>query len=338
MRMPVVRERALLKRTVLVSLGLGMLLVAVMLVSLLVGTTDASLWGIVRHVTGGGTTDREWNILINYRLPRALLAALAGGGLASAGAVFQGVLRNPLADPYIIGVAAGGALGAVLSIIVLGEDRLLGTPISAFAGSAIAVTIVYGLAAARRGRSYTETVILAGVIVSALMNALLLLAMSVSSSHELQRIVYWLMGDFSLASFRKVSIAAAFVIAGWIVLYLHANTLNVLIAGDETARALGLNIPLTRTLLTAIGALLTGVIVSVSGTIGFVGLVVPHAMRLLFGPDNRILLPASLLGGAVFLAAADTIARNVAYPSELPVGVITALTGAPFFLYLLVRR
>lgn len=329
---------SILARTIYVSAGLLLVLAGVALLSVLIGTSAADIRGLFFGGLHGAEARQAWTILIAYRLPRTLLAGAAGGGLAGAGVVFQGVLRNPLADPYLVGIAAGGALGAVISIVLFGEAWVLGTSICAFAGSLLAVAIVYGLATAKRGAGYINTVILAGIIVAAFMNALMLLIISVSGSDEMQRILFWLMGDLSLADYKKVVIAGAFVLAGWVVIYLNANRLNLLIAGDDTAAYLGLNVFRTRTFLMAVAAMVTGVVVSVSGTIGFVGLVVPHAMRLLFGPDNRILLPASLLGGAAFLVAADAAARIVAYPVELPVGVITALAGAPFFLYLLVRR
>jgi len=327
-----------LARTILISMSLTGVLLVVLLISLLMGTTVTEVKTLLMQSAQGIDAQRTWTIILSYRLPRTLLAAIAGAGLASAGVVFQGVLKNPLADPYLIGIAAGGALGAVVSITVFGERWLLGTSMCAFLGSIGAVGLVYGLAVARRGRGYVNTVILAGVIVGALMNAVMLLILSLSGSHEKQRILFWLMGDFSLASYQKVLLAAVVVAAGWTLIYLNANRLNLLIVGDDTASHLGLNVFRTRTLFMIVAAMVTGAIVSVSGTIGFVGLVVPHAMRLLFGPDNRVLLPAALLGGAAFLAASDCVARIVAYPMELPVGVITTLAGAPFFLYLLVKK
>ena len=332
MRLPV------LTKTILVSVGLLAILIVVTLVSVLIGTSSIELKKVLFEASTAGEAATARAILVGYRLPRTLLAAAAGGGLACAGVVFQGVLRNPLADPYLVGIAAGGALGAVTSIALLGTGWVVSTSLAAFAGSLLAVGMVYGLAAVKRGPGYVNTVILAGVIVAAFMNALMLLIVSVSGSHEWQRIMFWLMGDLSLADYHKVSLAGFFVLLGWGLIYLQANRLNLLIVGDETAASLGLNVSVMRTFLMAVAAMITGVVVSVSGTIGFVGLVVPHAMRLLFGPDNRVLLPAALLGGAAFLVAADCAARVVAYPVELPVGVITALAGAPFFLYLLVRK
>jgi len=327
-----------LAKTILISMSLTGVLLVVLLISLLTGTTVTEVKTLLMQSGQGIDAQKTWTIILSYRLPRTLLAAIAGAGLASAGVVFQGVLKNPLADPYLIGIAAGGSLGAVVSIVLFGERWLLGTSVCAFLGSIAAVGLVYGLAVVRRVRGYVNTVILAGVIVGSLMNAVMLLLLSLSGSHEKQRILFWLMGDFSLANYQKVLLAAVVVAAGWTLIYVNANRLNLLIVGDDTASLLGLNVFGTRTLFMIVAAMVTGAIVSVSGTIGFVGLVVPHTMRLLFGPDNRVLLPAALLGGAAFLAASDCVARVVAYPVELPVGVITTLSGAPFFLYLLVKK
>jgi iron complex transport system permease protein len=333
-----VMRRATLSGTIAMVVGLTGILLVVLLVSVLVGTTATEIKTLLSSCVAGGETQKLWTIILSYRLPRTLLAAIAGAGLASSGVVFQGVLRNPLADPYLIGIAAGGSLGAVVSIVLFGDTWLLGTSLCAFVGSLAAVGLVYGLALWRRGSEYVNTVILAGVIVGALMNAVMLLLMSLSGAHEKQRILFWLMGDFSLADYRSVALAGLVVAVGWTLIYLNANRLNLLTTGDDTATHLGLNVPRARTLFMAVAAMVTGAIVSVSGTIGFVGLVVPHAMRLVFGPDNRVLLPAALLGGAAFLAASDCVARVIAYPVELPVGVITTLSGAPFFLYLLVKK
>ncbi|MGO9572489.1 MAG: FecCD family ABC transporter permease [Desulfomonilaceae bacterium] len=327
-----------LARTILISMGLTGVLLVVLVISLLTGTTVTEVKTLLTGSALGIDAQRTWTIILSYRLPRTLLAAIAGAGLASAGVVFQGVLKNPLADPYLIGIAAGGSLGAVVSITLFGERWLFGTSVCAFLGSIAAVGLVYGLAVVRRGRGYVNTVILAGVIVGSLMNAVMLLILSLSGSHEKQRILFWLMGDFSLADYQKVLLAAVVVAMGWTLIYVNANRLNLLIVGDDTASHLGLNVFRARTLFMIVAAMVTGAIVSVSGTIGFVGLVVPHAMRLLFGPDNRVLLPGALLGGAAFLAASDCVARVVAYPVELPVGVITTLSGAPFFLYLLLKK
>ncbi len=327
-----------LSRTMVVSMMFLGLLTVTTAVAVMVGTTSQDIIALLFSGAETEQAGRTWMILLEYRLPRTLLAVVVGAGLAVSGVVFQGVTRNPLAEPYLMGISAGAALGAVISITLSGEYQFFGTSVAAFLGGLVSVALVYGLVSVRKKGDYVNTVILAGVIVAALMNALMLLVMSVSSSHELQRILFWLMGDFSLADYQEVQVAGLFVAGGSIFIYAQANRLNLLIAGDETAAYLGVHVARTRTLLIIAGSLVTGAVVSVAGTVGFVGLVIPHVMRLLFGPDNRVLLPACFLGGASFLAAADCIARTAAYPLELPVGVVTALTGAPFFLYLLIRK
>lgn len=309
-----------------------------MVASIGLGTTGFDMTLIFYGSPNDSEVQRVWTILMEYRLPRTVLAAVAGAGLASAGVVFQAVLRNPLADPFLIGIAGGGSLGAVACIAIFGQGRVIGISGMAFMGSLLAVGIVYGLASIRRRSGYVNTIILAGVIVGALMNALMLLIISLTGSDEMQRILFWLMGDFSLADYSKIVVAGSATFLGWCVIFFNANRLNLLMTGDETAAHLGIHVSRLRSLFIIVAALITGTVVSVSGTVGFVGLVVPHILRLIVGSDTRLLLPASLLGGAAFLAASDCIARIVAYPTELPVGVITALVGAPFFLYLLVRR
>ena len=336
--MGILNRSSLLEKTILINLSLTMTLVAVAAVSLLFGTTQADFWAFLMGDPNDAESIRASAIILSYRLPRILLAAITGAGLACSGVVFQGVLRNPLADPYIIGIAAGGALGAVISISFFKWTWIGATTTSAFVGSLLAVMVVYGLSFLRKTASYMNTVILAGIIVGALMNALMLLVMSMTSSSEIQRVLFWLMGDFSLADYQKSAFSAPIVIVGFVIIYMNASRLNILVLGEAPALGLGIDVKKIRILLITVASLITGAVVSVSGTIGFVGLVAPHSMRLLLGPDHRLLLPASFLGGAAFLVAADTLARLISYPAELPVGVITALTGAPFFLYLLLRK
>lgn len=329
---------SLFEKTILISLSLTIILVAVAVISLFSGTTQADLRAFLKGDTNDSEFIRASAIILSYRLPRILLAAITGAGLACSGVVFQGVLRNPLADPYIIGIAAGGALGAVISISVFKWTWIGATTTSAFVGSLLAVMVVYGLSFVRKTASYMNTVILAGIIVGATINALMLLVMSMTTSSEIQRVLFWLMGDFSLADYQKAAFSAPIVVIGFLIIYMNASRLNILVLGEASALGLGINVRKIRLLLITVASLITGAVVSVSGTIGFVGLVAPHSMRLLLGPDHRSLLPASFLGGATFLVAADTMARLISYPAELPVGVITALSGAPFFLYLLLRK
>ncbi|MCL5126736.1 MAG: iron ABC transporter permease [Deltaproteobacteria bacterium] len=327
-----------LKKTVTISAILTGSLVIVSLISLLEGTTSVGFSDLLSSIFHKIDSNQGSTIIFSYRLPRILLACVVGAGLACSGVVFQGVLRNPLADPYIIGIAAGGALGAVVSISLFKWNGLFSTSIASFVGSLVAVGLVYGLTVLRKNSSYINTVILAGIIVGSMMNSMMLLIMSVTSSHELQRVLFWMMGDFSLADYEKILFSGTVVLIGFLVIYLNANRLNVLSLGEESASNLGIDVQRYRFLLIIVAALMTGSVVSVAGPIGFVGLVAPHSMRLLFGSDHRVLLPTAFLSGALFLVIADTIARLVAYPVELPVGVITALSGAPFFLYLLLKN
>lgn len=336
--MNVLNRISLFEKTILISLSLTITLVAVVVISLFSGTTQADLRAFLKGDKNDAEFIRASAIILSYRLPRILLAAITGAGLACSGVVFQGVLRNPLADPYIIGIAAGGALGAVISISVFKWTWIGATTTSAFVGSLAAVMVVYGLSFVRKTASYMNTVILAGIIVGAVMNALMLLVMSTTTSSEIQRVLFWLMGDFSLADYQKAAFSAPIVVIGFLIIYMNASRLNILVLGEASALGLGINVGKIRLLLITVASLITGAVVSVSGTIGFVGLVAPHSMRLLLGPDHRLLLPASFLAGATFLVAADTMARLISYPAELPVGVITALSGAPFFLYLLLRK
>lgn len=283
-------------------------------------------------------------ILERVRLPRASAALLVGAALGLSGAVMQGLFRNPLASPYTLGLAGGASAGAAL-VIALGLEARWGVralSLGAFLGGALAVALVYGMAQARRGRSSapaTLTLILAGVALGALFSALTSLLIALSAEPlKTQTIVFWLMGGLGRARWELLSSLAVAVALGLVVLGLLSRDLNVLALGEEGARHLGVRPGRVMALLLAVVTLLTGLAVALAGTIGFVGLITPHMLRLIVGPDHRVLLPASALGGAVFLLLADTAARTLLAPVELPVGVLTALCGAPFFLYLLLTR
>ena len=288
------------------------------------------------------TWSPSWEtILFDIRLPRIVLAGLVGGALATSGATYQGLLRNPLADPYLIGVSSGAALGATIAIVfsvnwvVFAVDAL---PLFAFFGALAATIGIYVLANAG-GRATPTTLILAGVALGAFLSAITsFLMFKGDSAFRTFQIVAWMMGSFSLSNWQQVLMLLPYLAIGWLVLYLHARYLNVLQFGDTQAQQLG--VPVERVTLTLIIAtsLLTAAAVAVCGLIGFVGLIVPHAIRLVWGPDHRFLLPMAALVGAIFLILADTLARTLLSPSELPVGIITAFCGAPFFLYLLRRK
>ena len=284
-------------------------------------------------------TETDRRIVEQIRLPRIVTAALVGLALGVAGAVLQGLFRNPLADPGVLGVSGGGALGAVLAIAGgVGSVHLLAVPAAALTGAAIAAFTVYGVAAAR-GRSTAATLILSGIAVSALCGALTAAVISFTEDRERNReILFWLMGGLDNRGWDHVGLVMAPIVLGTVVCLLFARELNLMLLGEESARSLGVPVSAARPILLAAVAVLAGVAVAVSGIIHFVGLIVPHVVRLIVGYDNRLVLPLSALAGAAFVVAADTVARTVIQPGELRVGIITSALGAPFFMYLIGRR
>ena len=280
-------------------------------------------------------------IVFQIRLPRVTGAALIGAALATAGALFQGLLRNPLADPYIIGTSAGAALGATIAMTLPINLAFLGfglVPLAAFVGALSAVIVVYNLA--RVGsRTPIVSMLLAGFVVSALLAAVISFLMAISDrvNLDLHSVYSFLMGHVSVVGWEQIAVVAPLVIGGIIGGRFFAYHLNAFSLGEEGAAYLGINVERDKVLVLALGSLLTAAAVSIGGLIGFVGLVMPHAVRLSLGPDHRLLLPASALAGALFVVVADLLARVVLAPTEIPVGIITAIVGAPFFLYLLRR-
>ncbi|NQT05889.1 MAG: iron chelate uptake ABC transporter family permease subunit [Dehalococcoidia bacterium] len=286
----------------------------------------------------------EWastleTIVIDIRLPRVLLAGLVGAALAAAGATYQGLFRNPLADPYLIGVAQGAALGAVIGFLLPSGWHALGfgiIPLLAFTGALISTTVVYLLA--RVGKTLpVTTLILAGVALGALLSSIVSYLI-ISSGDKLHSIMFWLMGSFSLSQWSEVIMVLPYMLVGLVVLLLYARSLNLMQLDEEQAQQLGINVERLKLVLLGAATLITAAAVSFVGIIGFVGIIIPHAVRLIWGADYRFLLPLSILTGAIFLILADILARTVLAPVEIPIGVITAICGAPFFLYLLRRR
>lgn len=269
-------------------------------------------------------------ILWQLRLPRVLLAALVGAMLAVSGAVLQSSLKNPLCDPYILGISAGGSVAAAAAIILLLPIYFVSS--FAFLGAVASVLIIYHVSRIG-GEVRPQTLILAGVAVSSLLSALL--SFMVISSDRLQSIFFWILGSFSAASWSAVHLALYTALAGVIVSLIYSRDLNALALGDEEALSLGVDVMRSRNILLITASLMTGVAVSLCGMIGFVGLIVPHIMRLIVGANNSYLIPASALAGAVLLVLADVLSRVIMVPSEIPVGIITAVLGAPFFIYLL---
>lgn len=299
---------------------------------------------IVRTLARGdepapGVSDTERRIVRDVRLPRVILAGLVGLALAASGTVMQGIFRNPLAEPYLLGLSSGATMGAA-AVIALGGDRLSPAfvPAAAFCGSLLAVTIVYRLGRAGSTVSDGATLVLAGVALSALFASITSFCIVVSSPDQTRGIVFWMMGGLAGAQWHQVWPLALVVGVCVPVMLAFARDLDALALGEAMAAHLGVNPAwVQRTLLVA-AALLTASCVAAAGTIGFIGLIVPHALRLVVGPDHRGLLPTAALAGAILLIACDTAARTVAKPTEIPVGILTALLGAPFFLYLLRRR
>ncbi|MDE2896887.1 MAG: iron chelate uptake ABC transporter family permease subunit [Chloroflexota bacterium] len=281
----------------------------------------------------------EHLVIEQIRLPRILVGAFVGMALAVAGATMQGLFRNPMADPGIIGVSAGGALGAVIAIATgLTGLFFLALPSFAFVGAVAATLLVYGIAAVG-GHFSMATLLLAGVAVNAFLGAVISAIIILLPDNEaLREVLFWLAGGLDSRSWEHVHISAPLIVGAAIVILVRARDLNLLMLGDDEARALGVRVGVTRVALLAAAALATGAAVAVSGTIAFVGLVTPHILRLVLGPDHRVLIPLSALAGAVFVIVADTFARTIIQPAEFRVGVLTAVVGAPFFVLLLIRN
>ncbi len=317
------------------------LLVALLALAVVLGVRFGSVSLTTAEAVGallGHGTDVHRTIVVDLRLPRALLGVLVGGSLALAGATFQAILRNPLAEPYILGISGGASVGAVLvlSLGLAGSGSWV-LPLAAFAGAILAIVLVFRVAMASGRAMDVRVLLLAGVVVGAFFSACIAFILSVSEARTVQSAVLWIMGSLAGAAWRDVVLAAAYGLPAAGVLLALARPLNAMAIGEETARYLGTDVERVKRLALGIAALLTAAGVAVAGVIGFVGLVVPHAVRLLVGSDHRILLPLSFLAGAAFLTLADLLARLALAPTEVPIGVITAFVGVPFFLVLLRR-
>jgi iron complex transport system permease protein len=273
-------------------------------------------------------------IIFQIRLPRIFLGILAGLSLATAGTALQGLFKNPMADPYIIGIASGAAVGAALSILVLPPIfSIYTTPIMAFLGALFTIFLVYNIATVG-GKIPVDTLLLTGIAVSLFLGAVLSFMMSIAGE-ALHNIFFWIMGGLWLANWTQVRIIVLPVLVCFCLIYLFAKDLNAMLLGEESAQTLGINVENAKRILLVLSAFITAAAVSFTGTIGFVGLIIPHITRILVGPDHRILFPASALVGGIFLVWTDALARLL---GEMPVGIITAFFGAPFFIYLLKKR
>ena len=282
----------------------------------------------------GPVWSASWQIIWDIRLPRTLLALIVGSGLAAAGATYQGVLRNPLADPFILGTSSAAAAGVMLSSVMGLHHYWLYFLSLGFA--LFSIFLVYRIAQ-MQGRAQVQTLVLTGVVVSLFFNAAVFLVFSVFYRESFNTLFY-LLGSLTEGEPTRISVSSAIIVFGFALTWLHARELNLLTQGEETAQHLGVEVERIRKILFAAASAMVAAAVAAAGMIGFVGLIVPHMMRIIMGPDHRILLPASALGGAVFLLLADGVARTVIPPLEIPVGAITALIGSPYFIYLLRRR
>ena len=332
-------KQLLTPKILIARIGLGLAVLAtVMFVCSLIGTETVSLKAVF---TGPGTQaapNPDYEIM-GFRLSRIILAGLVGAALACAGVVFQVLLRNPLADPYILGISSGAGLGAIIAVISGFNWTLWGrSPIAvfAFAGALGTVWLVWFIGRLT-GKFHVTGLLLAGVVVNAFFSALMMFLTSIAKSDQVYSTIFWLMGNLTEGDFLVLWIGAGCVVGGIVALFFISPQLNALSFGADDARSMGVNVARTRTIAFGIAAGITAVAVSLSGLIGFVGLVVPHGVRLVFGPDHRQLLPLSGIAGAIFLVIADTLARIIVAPAQLPVGVVTAIVGGPFFLILLVK-
>ena len=294
-------------------------------------------------------TQGEWDvrtigtagvILLHVRLPRVLLGFLVGACLAGVGVTLQALMRNPLADPYVLGVSSGAALGASLAVLFGAGTSVLALtalPLCGFAGGLLSLVIVYGMAV-NRGHVSVHSLLLAGVVLNAIFSALIMFITSIMEPNRSFGMMAWLMGSLTANGSLGLTVLSLYLVGGLLLLMRESRRLNILALGEEVAGTLGVRTTSVTRRLFILTALVTGAVVSVSGMIGFVGMVIPHAVRLLFGADNRLLLPASILTGGLFLVIADTIARTLLAPTEMPVGIVTALAGGPVFIYLLMAR
>lgn len=311
-----------------------------MLTCSLIGSESISLKAVFDAI-GTDTVSIDYEIFIHVRVPRIILASIVGAALACAGVVFQALLRNPLADPYILGISSGAGLGVIIAVICGFTWTLWGrSPIAifAFAGAIGTVWLVW-LIGRITGRSHVTGLLLAGVVINAFFSAVIMFLTSIARSEDLQTTIFWLMGNMTAIDDLSVLwVSATCIIAGVTALFFIAPQLNAMSFGSDDAQGLGINTRRTQHLAFSIAALITAITVSLCGLVGFVGLIVPHGARLVFGPDHRQLLPISAIIGAIFVVAADTVARTIVAPAQIPVGVITALLGGPFFLFLLVKH
>jgi len=327
-------------RIVLRLIGTSCFLLVVLLAAafsgISIGSSGGGMLSALQTILGNSDPDSMLHAIIwKIRLPRVLLAAVVGATLSLGGLVFQALLRNPLAEPYILGISGGSAIGAIIGIL-LGLARFPGVSLTAFAGSMATLALILVMTSGQTVMK-KESLLLSGVMVNAFCSAIIMFLVSVTQDAKLHNILFWLMGDLSSADIRQVGILAGMLLPCFVVIFWHSHAMNLLLMGKEMAQATGVNIKVVTITLLVISSFMVSATVSYCGLIGFVGLVMPHLLRLILGPDHRILVPACILGGGAYLVLCDLVARTLPAQGEMPAGVITALIGAPLFIMLLKR-
>lgn len=325
---------SIVTKMAVVSLTLFAALLIAMLLGLAQGSTQGGFSAIWHLLTASGAQDPTMEaIIFKIRLPRVASSALVGAALSAGGLVFQALLRNPLAEPYILGISGGAAIGAITGIL-LGLSRFPGVQLTAFSGSMVTLFLIF-LMASGKSMIIKDTLLLSGVMVNAFCSAMIMFLLSLVQDARLHNIMFWLMGDLSSSSLKEAAILSSLLVPCFLVIFRYANIMNILLLGNELALTMGVRVKQVTLVLLVTTTFMVSATVSHCGLVGFVGLVIPHIFRMILGPDHRILLPACLLGGGAYMVVCDLLSRMLPSQGEMPVGVITAMIGAPVFIFLL---
>jgi iron complex transport system permease protein len=326
----------LIRRVVTASSLLILLLGFAMVLGISMGSTDSGIKDIFQNLLGTKDSESMLNTIIwQIRFPRVLLAALVGAALSLGGLVFQALLRNPLAEPYILGISGGSAIGAIAGIL-MGFSRFPGVSLMAFTGSIVTLLLILAMSSGQTILK-KDALLLSGVMVNAFCAAVIMFLVSMTQDSRLHNIIFWLMGDLSMVDMKHVSILSATLFPCFVLVFWLSNPMNLLLLGKEMAQTMGVHIKLVTVTLLVTTSFMVSATVSYCGLVGFVGLVMPHLLRLVFGPDHRVLVPACVFGGGAYMVFCDLLARTLPKQGEMPAGVITAMIGAPLFIYLLKR-
>jgi len=324
----------LLKRLSVISLSLLLVLLIAMFLGISMGSTTSGIKIVFQSLLKSRESDPMLDTIIwQIRFPRVLLAILVGAALSLGGLVFQALLRNPLAEPYILGISGGSAIGAIIGILI-GFSKFPGVSLTAFAGSIVILLLILVMSSGQTILK-KDALLLSGVMVNAFCAAVIMFLVSMTQDSRLHNIIFWLMGDLSMVDIGHVGILAAILCPCFILIFWFSNSMNLLLMGKEMAQTMGVNIKSVTVILLVTTSFMVSATVSYCGLVGFVGLVVPHLLRLVFGPDHRVLVPACILGGGAYLVSCDILARVLPKQGEMPAGVITAMIGAPLFIFLL---